>query len=288
MTLQEVYLQGRNQLRQAGIESSAFDTICLFQKFFHMDRQGLILHGQETADSRQQEQFQNAICQRADRRPLQYILGRWDFMGLPLKTGEGVLVPREETELLVHTAARFLEKTEKPQVLDLCAGTGAVGLGLASLRQDAEILCVEWMPEAFSYLEANIAEFGNHHVRAKKANVLQSPAGFSKVDAILSNPPYVTDQEMQELQEEVKREPATALSGGADGLRFYRALVKFWLPLVEPGGFLVVEIGETQGKAVQDIFYQAGLADISIKQDFNGLDRVVSGRKIILSKQNQT
>lgn len=295
MTLQEVYQQGKKFLEQAGIESPAFDAICLFHKVFGMDRQALILKGNEAAHEEKAEIYAQLIRLRAEKKPLQYLLGSWEFMDFSLKVGEGVLIPREETELLVYTAVNKWKQDrcktlEKPVVVDLCAGTGAVGIGIYKLLPTAEVFCVEKYEKALFYLQENILQHGDH-IHIVTADVLSERSVFLQswaqqtgefleqqgIDLLVSNPPYIAQAELETLQEEVKREPQTALDGGKDGLKFYRAIVENWLPFLKKEGIIVVEIGQDQGSAVSNLFQQASLKEIEVWKDFNGLDRVVSG-----------
>lgn len=279
MTFQQAYQDGKNRLQSAGIDSPAFDTICLFRRAFGMDRQGLLLRGAQEAPVKQAEVFFHTIVQRCSRRPLQYILGEWEFFGMRLAVGEGVLIPREETELLVYTAAELLGGHPAPRVADLCAGTGAVGLGLSRLRSDARIACLEWYEQAYSYLQKNLEQYGEQRVTAVRADITQvdSAPELTNLSAIVSNPPYIDSAELPLLQKEVQAEPLTALDGGSDGLDFYRSIASVWFPRLKQGGIVAVEIGETQAEAVSALFRKAGLMRLQVHQDFNGFDRVVSG-----------
>jgi protein-(glutamine-N5) methyltransferase, release factor-specific len=281
MTLGELYRQGRQALVGAGNEAAAFDADCLFQKAFGLDRQARILRSAEPADGRLAEEYLKCIASRAGGRPLQYILGEWPFLDLTLRVGDGVLIPREETELLVHVAADLLRETPAPRMLDLCSGTGAVALGLASLIPGARVAAVEFYAEAYAYLTENIQRTGLQNVEPVRLDVLdaQSAQRFSGLDGIVSNPPYVCAGELPALQREVRREPPTALDGGEDGLLFYRAIAQYWLPRLKPGGFVAVEIGEGQAEEVSSLFRAAGVSKIRVEPDFNGIGRVVSGMR---------
>lgn len=286
MTLTEVYQSGKYVLTKAGVESPAFDAMCLFEHVFHLNRQALVIHGYESAPEEKVNIFSQKIEQRVQKRPLQYILGKWEFMTLQLEMGEGVLIAREDTEVLVKTAAEMLSRRNSSgnplKILDLCGGTGAVSLGLASLLPNAEITCLELYDDALRYLHANIKNYPQYSVNAVQADVLnhESVNGFrnKRFDAIVSNPPYIKSEDLLTLQCEVQKEPQTALDGGKDGLLFYRAIVNLWLPLLKPGGIAAVEIGEDEAQAVADLFAEAGLEQISVYQDFNNLDRVVAGQ----------
>lgn len=278
MTFEQVYRQAKSILFQAGNESPAFDASCLFEKAFGMNRQQRAVHGQEAAPEDAADRCAAMAKERASGRPLQYILGEWPFLDFQLDVGEGVLIPREETELLVHTAAGLLKDTQNPLVLDLCAGTGAVALGVASLVPGARVFAAEWCDPAFSYLRKNIERVGKPNVRAVRLDVLNaaSPAMLPDFDCIVSNPPYVETGELAGLQPEVRREPREALDGGADGLRFYRAIARLWLPKLRPGGAAAVEIGEGQAPAVRALF-GGRLNSLQTRLDFNGIERVVCG-----------
>lgn len=286
MTLTEVYQSGKHALTKAGVESPAFDAMCLFEHVFGLDRQALLVHGTKSAPQEKVEEFNNKIAQRAEKRPLQYILGKWPFMSLWLEMGEGVLIAREDTEVLVKTAAEMLSRRnsgENPlQILDLCGGTGAVSLGLASLLPNAEITCVELYDDALRYLHTNIKNYPQYSVNAVQADVLSPKSANDlcnkRFDAIVSNPPYIKSEELPTLQCEVQKEPQTALDGGEDGLLFYRAIAGLWLPLLKPGGIAAVEIGEDEAQAVADLFAKAGLKEITVHKDFNNLDRAVAGQ----------
>lgn len=280
MTFSQVYLNGKECLSKAGVDSPAFDAMCIFEAVFHMNRQGMTIHGGEDAPNGDIVTFNDMIQQRCAKRPLQYILGKWPFMGLTLKMGEGVLIAREDTEVLVRVADENLRGRGPLQVLDLCAGTGAVGLGLSALMPNAAVTCVEFYDEALSYLKRNIEENADlATAKAIKANVLEAPdpAVFQPVDVILSNPPYIVSSEIDTLQTEVRQEPRQALDGGDDGLLFYRAIADHWLPLLKPGGLVAVEVGEGQSRQVGDLFAQAGIEQIRYAQDFSGIERVVFG-----------
>ena len=280
MTQGELYRTGRRILRECGIDTDAFDAMSLLTAVLGISRQQLLVHGDTPVPLPQSERYLGLIRQRGEHTPLQYLLGRWEFLDMTLQVGQGVLIPREETELLCRLAA---EKLEKGGVgLDLCAGTGAVGLGLQRLCPQKRIWAVEKYAPAFSYLEANIRQWAPGTVQPVRGDVLtgecSSPLPES-VDFLLSNPPYVAKGEYDSLQAEVKREPDTALLGGETGLDFYRAIAAFWVPRLRACGLLAVEIGEEQAPAVTEIFRRAGIGELTVHRDFMDLDRVVMGVK---------
>ena len=287
MTLEETYREGRRRLAAAGVDSPAFDAISLFQKYFGLDRQALILRGAEPAGEEPSRAFLSAADERAAGRPLQYLLGVWPFLDMELAFGEGVLVPREETELLVREGAARLRR-ERPAagdgaglaIADLCSGSGAVALGLAGEFPAASVFAVERFPAAFSYLTENIRRTGRP-VAPLALDVLrpESAGELPALGLLAANPPYVACGEIDGLQRELRYEPRSALDGGGDGLVFYRAIASFWTPRLVPGGVCAVEIGEEQAAPVAALFEAAGLSRVEVTRDFNGFDRVVTAVK---------
>lgn len=283
MTLSALYRTGKASLQKAGCDSPEFDAACLVEKVWGLDRQGLLLHGDREALPQEEEAFLHMIEERAQHRPLQYILGSWPFMEMELLVGEGVLAPREDTEVVVRAAASLLQNGSSPLLgVDLCGGTGAVALGLCSLVPQLRMDCVEWMKEAFSFLEQNTRRFGEGRVRPVRGDVLDAGAAEAllphSVDVLISNPPYVRAGEISDLQPEVQQEPHSALDGGQDGLVFYRAIADYWIPRVKPGGVVAVEIGEEQAQDVCRLFQEAGVTELCVHQDLAGLDRAITGR----------
>ncbi len=280
MTARELFRQCRRRLEAAKIDSPDFDSLQLLSHFLGFDRAALALRGGEEVPPEKEAVLFHALGERENRRPLQYILGEWEFMGLSLKVGEGVLIPREDTAVLVEAALSRLREQKAPRGVDLCAGTGAVALGLCQSLPQAWVTCVELSEKAFSFLEENTRRYPQCRVACQRGNVLEVPRGFSlgSLDFLVSNPPYIAEGELPGLQEEVQKEPALALNGGADGLTFYRAIAKLWLPLLKPGGCFALEIGETQAEAVTAIFAAQGGTDLLVHKDLAGLNRAVSGR----------
>ncbi len=286
MTFRTLYLAARKRLAQAGVEEPGFDAAALAEKFLGLDRPALAVRGQESPPPQAEARFWEAVCQRAERRPLQYILGQWPFMGLSLEVGEGVLVPREDTAVVVEALAARLQEQGVPDPvgLDLCAGTGAAALGLCNLLPGAQGICVELDPVALGYLKKNLGRCPACRLQALQGDVLdpETAQGLARPggwDFLLSNPPYIARGELPGLQPEVQREPALALDGGEDGLDFYRAIAWHWVPLLRPGGLLALEIGETQAQAVWRLLESQGLEELRVYKDWAGLDRALVGAR---------
>lgn len=208
---------------------------------------------------------------RAEGRPLQYIFGKWEFYGREFFVGEGVLIPRPETELLVDVAVKRLNGGSV--MLDLCSGSGCIPISCA-LETGCKAYAVELYDEAFAYLEKNIAHNRADVTAVKGDALINTHFGDIKFDAIFSNPPYLTEKEMSELQTEVKYEPKTALFGGGDGLYFYKRLFSLWKPRLKKGGFFAVETGDGQAEAVKTLMEKEGLA-AEIIPDLQGIGRAV-------------
>ncbi len=278
MTVTELYNCIREQLEAGGCDSPAFDARCLLEDLGGVGRGGVDFCGAKVLSDEVRERVLTAAARRAQGEPLQYLLGTWDFLSLTLEVGEGVLIPRPETELLCEFAAERLQKTERPRVLDLCAGSGCVGLGLASLCPTAQVTAVEKSPQAAAYLRRNLARYPLLAVTLGMADVLTDHARFpEELDAILSNPPYIPAADLPDLQREVQHEPPMALDGGEDGLTFYRVIASEWTRHLRRGGFVAVEIGIGQETDVIRLFEEAGLSEVGALRDFADIPRVVYG-----------
>lgn len=261
------------RLREAGCPDAAFDARELYR--FVTGRDPWLDEAPTPAEAARLEAL---TARRAAREPLQYLLGSWDFLGLTLQVGPGVLCPRADSEVVCEAAAALLAGQAAPVVLDLCAGTGCLGLGLRRLVPGAQVTCVEKSDDAMRYLLQNTAGSG---VAAVQADVFswhrEIPA--ASVDLILCNPPYLDAAEMAALMPETAHEPAMALDGGADGLDFYRLLLQAYRPALRPGGWLVMEIGYTQAAAVQALAARAGWHSLACRQDYAGNDRAVLAQR---------
>ena len=277
MTLNELYRAAKTALEPV-TEDPTFEAACLLEHFCGANRTELLLHGDKPAESEAEQAVLSALEKRKTGEPLQYLLGEWDFMSLTLSCGEGVLIPREDTAVLVEAVCKRLSKTENlPKGLDLCAGTGAVGLSIAK-EAHAEVTEVELYDGAFNYLNENLARYPELPVTAVKGDILDKafaetlPDGF---DFIASNPPYIETSELPLLQREVQKEPKTALDGGADGLDFYRLLTAHYRDALRPGGWLVLEIGCAQAADVLALGAANGWVNGSCRKDYGSNDRAV-------------
>lgn len=220
-----------------------------------------------------------AVARLLQGEPLAYVLGEWDFYGMTLYVDKNVLIPRDDTCAVTELAikkALFLEQA--PRILDLCTGSGCIGLAVASRVRDARITLADISRDALTVAKKNIAaQHQTARVKCVQADALDKPAAFlGKFDMIISNPPYITTQEMEELDVSVKDyEPHLALHGGDDGLDFYRAIAKNYAAALKPGGYMCFEFGDGQGDGVCAILEDNGYTILERTRDYNGVERAV-------------
>lgn len=223
-----------------------------------------------------------AVNRVLSEEPLAYVLGTWEFYGLSLQVDKNVLIPRDDTCAVTALAikqALFLKET--PRILDLCTGSGCIGLAIASRVKDAKVTLADISKDALAVAKRNVtAQKMTGRVTCVSADALEKPAAFlGKFDMIVSNPPYITTQEMTELPHSVKAfEPHLALHGGEDGLDFYRAIAVNYSAALKPGGYLCFEFGMGQGDAVCAILEESGYTILERSRDYNDRERAVLAR----------
>lgn len=276
-TIFEAYNYCKKQLEKAGVEDYAFESRAIIRKLTGYANAQILTKYNEHLTPFQENNLVALIHQRQVRYPLQYIFGEWSFYGRDFEVGPGVLIPRFDTEVLVETVLEFLKDVKEPHILDLCAGTGCIGITVAAERNDAVVTLVEKYDEAMRYLNNNIARLAQNNAKAVLGDVFEGACKDEKYDIIVSNPPYVTDEEMRQLQPEVKYEPETALRAADDGLEFYRAITDIYKGSLKKGGRLCFEVGHRQSEAVCEILKNAGFEDVGTKEDMNKIQRVVFG-----------
>lgn len=277
MTVNEIYQSGLKLLENNNIENSKFEAQSLLQKAFSLDRVGFIMHKTDKADENCSHNFLKFIEKRILGEPLQYILGEWSFMGFDFKVGRGVLIPRDDTEVVVNLCIDFLENRTDKKTVDLCSGSGAIAVALDKIS-GAKVTAVEIDETAFSYLETNVKE-NNSSVKPVMADALEICETFAdgELDLIVSNPPYIKSADIETLQKEVRLEPRLALDGGEDGCDFYREIVSRWSRKLKKGGALAFELGENQADAVKALMAEQGFSDFKISLDFGGVQRAIIG-----------
>ena len=267
-------------LEAAGKDSPDFDTLCIFQDMLG-DKNPLFLPD-EAVPREAENRIRTLAKARAEGEPLQYLLGKWEFYGYPFYVGEGVLIPRPETELLVENVLGICRDNgiSAPVIADLCSGTGCIAVTLKKELPSAEVSAYEVSDKAFGYLERNAA-LNNADIRLVKCDVTDEKAAGNagSFDIIVSNPPYLTAEEMASLQTEVAHEPALALDGGSDGLDIIRDITKIWKKHLKKGGWLCYEFGDAQHEQVGTILAGNGFDNITFCRDFSGIVRTVAAQK---------
>ncbi len=278
MTYRECYEQGCRTLQAAGIEEAALDARLLLEAVCGTDRNDLLVHGEQPVAPEAEEKYLNWIRQRAEHIPLQQLTGEQGFMGLTFNVNEHVLIPRQDTEILVEEVLKELH--DGMRVLDMCTGSGCILLSLLHYSNDCEGLGVDLSAEALEVAGRNVLKVLTPE-KAEHAHFLQSDL-FEKVEGkfeiIVSNPPYIASAEVEKLMPEVRdHEPRMALDGTEDGLYFYRRIIEEAGKHLVSSGMLFFEIGYDQGQAVSELMRTEGYCEVQVVQDYAGLDRVVLG-----------
>lgn len=279
LTAPEVYLHIKNIFEKNGIESPQFEAMCLIEHIFKKKLSSLLLTKPEA--TQEQITFANNIAyRRISGEPLQYLLGEWEFYGMPFCVGKGVLIPRQDTETLAEAVINAAGNYQSPKIIDLCSGSGCIACAVAKYAKNADVYALEFSERAIGYLHKNI-EKNKVCVNVIEADVLseKTPQDCGNFDIIVSNPPYLTKSDMESLQKEVTFEPEMALFGGEDGLHFYREITRIWKNRLNTGGMLAFEIGMGQHDDVRKIMNENNLDNIEFIKDLCGVIRVVTGLK---------
>jgi release factor glutamine methyltransferase len=282
LELRQIYRWGSEILAEAGVEDYELDAWYLLEYVTGISKASYLADPNRLLTEEQVELYESYVQKRASRIPLQHITGEQEFMGYSFYVNEHVLIPRQDTEVLVEEALKLVRPGIR--ILDMCTGSGCILLSL--LKMSRERYCLNTLSgvgadvseEALEVAEKNRERLG------VDALFLQSDL-FAQVegtyDMILSNPPYIRTSVIEGLQVEVRlHDPYIALDGKEDGLFFYRRIIQEGTSYLNPGGYLLFEIGHDQGEDVSDLMREAGYQHITIKKDLAGLDRVVSGQKI--------
>ena len=288
MTYRESINLGEKVLNMADVADAKIDAWLLLEMVCKIARSFYYLHMEDEVAEEQLSEYEIALRKRAEHVPLQYIVGEAEFMGLKLKVNSNVLIPRQDTETLVEEALKHLGDVEKPEILDMCTGSGCILLSLLLERQDACGTGVDVSPEALEVAKKNAgilkvenrADFVESDLFSAPYFCEKGGKDSGKYDILISNPPYIATEEIETLMEEVRlHDPRKALDGMEDGLYFYRKITAEAGRYLKPGGWLLYEIGCTQGEAVSTMMKAAGFTGVQIVKDLPGLDRVVLGQK---------
>ena len=275
MTYREARMQAAKQLAAAGVENEAAESWFLMEAVCGISRSFYLLHEQEAMDPVQEQVYFALTRQRCGRMPLQYLTGEQEFMGLPFCVNEHVLIPRQDTEVLVEEAMR--EPFDGEQILDLCTGSGCIGISIQSFCSNTQVTAADISEDALKVAQKNAKE-NQVPVEFVHSDLFKEISG--SYDMIVSNPPYIPSKVIETLMPEVRdHEPIKALDGKEDGLYFYRRITEESVAYLKPGGYLLYEIGHDQGEAVSSYMRENGFDEIEVIRDLAGLDRVVRGRR---------
>lgn len=268
--MQNMLKYGTDALESAGIEDAGIDAWYLLSYCMDINKTEYYMRLADEVSESDYGRYVAYIERRASHEPLQYIIGLQEFMGLEFIVNESVLIPRQDTELLVELAIKY---SKGKKVLDMCTGSGCIAVSIDKLGATEQVTAVDISETALKVAMANSLK-NEAHVKLVCSDLWNEVEGV--YDIIVSNPPYITDKEMQELMPEVGRyEPKLALEGGEDGLDFYRRIIDGAGEHIASGGIIMFEIGCHQAEAVSNLLFEKGFVDIRVEKDLAGLDRVV-------------
>lgn len=279
MTIAALYRQLKDQLAANGVEAAPFEAKQLMGFVLGVSPSQLLLCSGEVT-KRQADQLLTLGKKRGTGYPLQYLLGEWSFYGQTFEVGEGVLIPRADTEVLCDVAIDWVKGQSfepPPRILDLCSGSGCIAITLARELPGCEVFALERSQQAIGYLEQNCKR--HHSGVTLLFEDARSPDTCLQgaLHLIVCNPPYLSGADLSDLQREVRHEPVMALAGGEDGYDFYRDLLPIWSKRLVSGGALLFEVGIGQYEVVAALMREQGLEQVCWHQDGGGIDRVVMG-----------
>ena len=281
-TYNDIFMQARNALRDHGIEGYSLEARLLVATAAGKTTQELLRDLSLYTSPEMADKVAALTERRISGEPVAYITGAWEFYGLPMFVTPDVLIPRMDTELLVDTAKELLNgRKMDARVLDLCCGSGCIACAVGHEMPAARIVAVDLSAKALEVTRRNVAANRlSSRVICMQADATASPPmSMGQFDMIVSNPPYVRSADMKKLDPSVRDfEPSWALDGGKDGLKFYKAIIKFWKSVLRPGGYLLFEVGEGQAESVKEMLLTGGFRSVSSKFDTLGVERVVIGK----------
>ena len=243
-----------------------------------LSNQEQLLNYKKELSQSDEEKIKAILTKRTNGYPLQYILGKWSFMGRDFSVGEGVLIPRDDTEVVVLSVIPYLKQNKKARIIDLCSGSGIIAVILKCMFPQSEVHALELSEKAFPYLKTNIESLAPDVILHKgDLNLLCNSFEDNYFDLVISNPPYIESKVIPTLQTEVQNEPKMALDGGTDGLDFYRSIIQKWSDKLKSGGMMAFELGEGQFDPVKTIMKENGFENISEFMDLGNIQRAING-----------
>ena len=284
MTPRTLLFRTAERFRAAEIPDPMTDAAALLSHLTGRQPLALRLDTDTELDTALTERYEALCRERLKRVPLQYLTGEVVFLGHVFHADARALIPRPETELLAELAVERLADTERPRVLDLCCGTGCIGLSIALARPDAAVTLADLSPDALALARENAERLSAPAVL--RQGDLFAAAGGERFDLIVSNPPYIPREDCGKLQPEVLREPRMALDGGGDGLDFYRRIIREAPAHLTPDGRLLLELGDGEAERVAALLTDGGWRDIAVRRDYAGLPRMAEAVRPFACKEN--
>ncbi|WP_224036165.1 peptide chain release factor N(5)-glutamine methyltransferase [Clostridium gelidum] len=280
--IEELINTGTTTLKENGIDTARLDAELLLGNIIEKNRVYLITNREEEVSHENTKKYFDLIEKRRNKMPVKYILKKCEFMGIDFYVEEGVLIPRGDTEILVDEVLKNIQEDEEKNICDLCSGSGAIGIALASFRQNVKVDLIDNYPIPEKVSIINIKENNlENRVSFIKSDLLEKAIENKNIyDIIVSNPPYIEEEEIESLMDDVKKyEPHTALNGGIDGLDFYKEIIKQSQVALKNNGILAFEIGHNQAEKVKLLMKEGNFTNVKVVKDFASLDRVVIGFK---------
>lgn len=243
-----------------------------------LNSQEQLLNYKKELTDNEENKVKDILFKRINGYPLQYILGKWTFMGRDFSLGEGVLIPRDDTEVVVLSVIPYLKQNNKARIIDLCSGSGIIAVTLKCMFPQCEVHALELSEKALPYLKRNIENLAPDVILHQgDLNLLCEQFKDNYFDLVISNPPYIESEIIPTLQTEVQKEPKMALDGGTDGLDFYRSITQKWSDKLKPGGMMAFELGEGQFDRVKAMMKEIGFENISEFKDLGNIQRAING-----------
>ena len=273
-SLKGLLADGTKMLTQAGIDEAELDARYILEYITGLNSAQYFIHSEDIIEKNKAEEFFRLIERRSKRIPLSYVIGTRDFFGLTFKVDENVLIPEQETELLVE---EVIKHSEGKSVLDMCTGSGCIAISIALFGKPSKVAASDISEKALEVARENAKSLKAGEISFIQGDMFENVT--DKFDIIVSNPPYIETGEIDELMPEVRDYiPRLALDGDIDGLKFYRIISKEAVKKINKNGRIFYEIGYNQSRAVASILLENGFTDVKIMKDYSGLDRIVMAK----------
>lgn len=282
MTLNKLYSQIKSCLYEGTIDSPEEEALIIVEAVLNLSKTHLLITPEKEVSAEDSELALSYAKRRISGEPLQYIIGYWDFYGRRFYVGKGVLIPRDDTEVVLRSTLPYLDNLKKNnqdiKILDLCSGSGILAITLKCLYSEAQVTAIEISDEALPYLQKNIRSHCAD-INLIHGDIFEEAVNLPdrEFDLIISNPPYVRAQEIENLQREVCFEPSLALAGGEDGCDFYRKIVPMYTPKLKVGGMLALEYDSSQAQVISELMTAEGYHNIQVFDDLGGVHRAING-----------